>query len=120
MKTLLGTTDIHTDDDGTRLVLIHTDSSARQDARYIFFFPVFDTISNLRPCYTMPMLKQTLNKTNRYLADPARRRTMFQMTVYTSTDIEGVKLTSSDLNGMIKPSRRITPHESAKSSRSRR
>jgi len=43
------------------------------------------------------MLKRTLNKTNPYLADPAKRRAMFQMTVYTSTDIEGVKLTSSDL-----------------------
>lgn len=120
MKPLLGPADIHTDDDGTKLALIHTDSRARKDSRHIFLFPVFYTISNLRPCYTMPMLKRTLNKTNPYLADPARRRTMFQMTVYTSTDIEGVKLTSSDLNGRIKPSRRITPHESAKSSRSRR
>ncbi len=68
----------------------------------------------------MPVLKRTLNKTNPYLADPTRRRAMFQMTVSTSTDIEGVKLTSSDLRAGIKPSRRITPHESAKSSRSRR
>ena len=45
---------------------------------------------------------------------------MFQMTVSTSTDIEGVKLTTSDLRAGIKPSRRMTPHESAKSSRSRR
>ena len=62
------------------------------------------------------MLKRTLNKTNPYLADPAKRRAMFQMTVYTSTDIEGVKLTSSDLGAGIKVSRRITPRESAKSS----
>lgn len=78
------------------------------------------TISNLRPCYTMSMLKRTLNKTNPYLADPARRRAMFQMTVYTSTAIEGVKLTTPDLRVGIKPSRRITPYVSAKSSRSRR
>jgi hypothetical protein len=120
MKAFPGTADIHTDDSGTKLALIHTDSRAGQDVRHIFLFPVCYTISNLRPCYTMAMLKRTLNKTNPYLADPARRRTMFQMTVYTSTDIEGVKLTSSDLNGRIKPSRRITHHESAKSSRSRR
>jgi len=68
----------------------------------------------------MRMLKRTLNKTNPYLTDPAKRRAMFQMTVYTSTDIEGVKLTSSDLGAGIKVSRRITPRESAKSSRSPR
>ena len=66
------------------------------------------------------MLKRTLNKTNPYLADPAKRRAMFQMTVYTSTDIEGVRLTSSDLGAGIKVSRRITSRESAKSSRSPR
>jgi hypothetical protein len=66
------------------------------------------------------MFKQTLNKTNPYLVDPAKRRAMFQMTVYTSTDIEGVKLTSSDLNAGIRTPRRITSHESAKSSRSPR
>ena len=66
------------------------------------------------------MLKRTLNKTNPYLADPAKRRAMFQMTVYTSTDIEGVKLTSSDLSTGITTSRRITSRESAKSSRSPR
>mgnify|MGYP001430210544 CR=1 FL=1 len=37
MKALLEPADINTDDDGTRLALIHTDSSARQDFRYIFF-----------------------------------------------------------------------------------
>ncbi len=47
-------------------------------------------------CYTMPMLKRSLNRTNPYLVDPAKRLAMFQMTVYTSTDIEGVKLTRSD------------------------
>jgi hypothetical protein len=71
-----------------------------------------------RPCYTVPMFKQTLNKTNPYLADPAKRRAMFQMTVYTSTDIEGVKLTSSDLSARIRTPRRIRSRESAKSSRS--
>jgi len=38
MKTLLGTADIHTDDDGTMLVLIHTDSRGRNDSRYIVCF----------------------------------------------------------------------------------
>ncbi len=66
------------------------------------------------------MLKRTLNKTNPYLADPAKRRAMFQMTVYTSTDIEGVKLTASDLSTGIKTPHRIMPRESAKSSRSPR
>ncbi len=120
MKAIPGTADINSDDDGTRLVLLHTDSRVRKDSRHIFIFPVFDTISNLRPCYAIPMLKQTLNKTNPYLADPARRRAMFQMTVYTSTDIEGIKLTSSDLSAGMKTSRRITSRESAKSSRSQR
>jgi hypothetical protein len=120
MKAVLGPADIYTDDDGTGLGLIHIDSRAREDARDNFLLPVFCTMSNLRPCYTIPMLKRTLNKTNPYLADPTRRRAMFQMTVSTSTDIEGVKLTSSDLRAGIKPARRMTPHESAKSARSRR
>jgi hypothetical protein len=38
MKALPGTTDINTSDDGTGLVMIHTDSSARQDARYRCLF----------------------------------------------------------------------------------
>ena len=63
------------------------------------------------------MLKRSLTKTNPYLLDPAKRRAMFQMTVSTSTDIEGVRLTSSDLHAGKKPSRRITAcRESAKSS----
>jgi hypothetical protein len=33
MKTLLGSADINPDDEGTRLVLTHTDSKARQDSR---------------------------------------------------------------------------------------
>lgn len=64
------------------------------------------------------MLKRTLNKTNPYLTDPAKHRAMFQMTVCTSTDVEGVKLTQTDLN--IKARRRTTTsRESVKSSRSR-
>lgn len=67
------------------------------------------------------MLKQSLTKTNPYLLDPAKRREMFEMTVYTSTDIEGVKLTPFDLHGEIRTTRRITPsRESVKSSRSLR
>lgn len=74
-----------------------------------------------RPCYTQHMLKHSLKKTNPYLLNPARRHAMFQMTVCTSTDIEGVKLTSSDLLPATTPARRITaPRESAKSSRSQR
>ena len=38
MKTLLGTADIHTDAEGTGLVLIHTDSRGRNDSRYIVCF----------------------------------------------------------------------------------
>lgn len=33
MTALLGAADIHPDDDGTGLVVIHTDSRGRQDAR---------------------------------------------------------------------------------------
>jgi len=44
------------------------------------------------------MLKRSLTRTNPYLLDPAKRRAMFQMTVYTSTDIEGVKLNPADLH----------------------
>ena len=73
-----------------------------------------------RPCYTAPMLKRSLNKTNPYLVDPAKRHAMFQMTVYTSTDIEGVKLTQSDLLAETRTVRRLTSRESAKSSRSPR
>ena len=46
---------------------------------------------------------------------------MFQMTVYSSTDIEGVKLTQSDLEKKKKYARRSPiVRESAKSSRSPR
>jgi hypothetical protein len=71
--------------------------------------------------YSMSMLKRSLKKTNPYLSDPIRRREMFQMTVYTSTDIEGVKLTRSDLEKKKKYARRSPiVRESAKSSRSPR
>ena len=73
-----------------------------------------------RSCYTAHMIKRPLAKTNPYLVDPAKRRAMFQMTVYTSTGIEGVKLTRSDLLAETRTGRRITSHESAKSSRSPR
>lgn len=64
------------------------------------------------------MPKQSLTRTNPYLLDPAKRREMFEMTVYTSTDIEGVKLTPSDLHAEIRTARRITSfRESVKSSR---
>jgi hypothetical protein len=72
------------------------------------------------PCYTVPMVKRSLNRTNPYLVDPAKRHAMFQMTVYTSTDIEGVKLTPSDLRAETRTVRRIKSRESAKSSRSPR
>jgi hypothetical protein len=66
------------------------------------------------------MLKRSLNGTNPYLVDPAKRHAMFQMTVYTSTDIEGVNLTPSDLLAETRTGRRITSRESVKSSRSPR
>jgi hypothetical protein len=66
------------------------------------------------------MLKRPLAKTNPCLLDPAKRLAMFQMTVYTSTDIEGIKLTPSDLLAGKRIARQITSRESAKSSRSPR
>lgn len=67
------------------------------------------------------MLKRALTKTNPYLSNPAKRREMFEMTVYTSTDVEGVTLTPSDLLPKPRTSRRTSPsRESVKSSRSRR
>lgn len=67
------------------------------------------------------MLKRSLDKTNPYLSNPVRRREMFQMTVFTSTEIEGVKLTRSDLEKKKKYGRQSTVvRESAKSSRSPR
>jgi hypothetical protein len=67
------------------------------------------------------MIKRSLNKTNPYLLDPAKRHAMFQMTVCTSTDAEGVKLTSSDLLPATTPARRTTaPRESAGFFRSQR
>ena len=38
MKALLEPADIHPDDEGTRLVLTHSDSRARTGSRYLFFF----------------------------------------------------------------------------------
>jgi len=43
MHALPGPADIHTDDEGTGLVLIDTDSRRRQDARYIPFFLVSES-----------------------------------------------------------------------------
>lgn len=66
------------------------------------------------------MPKQPLIKTNPYLRSSTKRREMFAMTVYTSTEIEGVHLDESDLDDRatiehVPPIRR----ESLKSSRSR-
>ena len=67
------------------------------------------------------MPKRPLIKTNPYLLDPVKRRQMFQMTVYTSTGIEGVKLTGSEFDERIRtPRRSIQSRESVKSSGSRR
>jgi hypothetical protein len=67
------------------------------------------------------MIKRALIKTNPYLSDPAKRRAMFQRTVTTSTKIEGVELTPSDLRAKSKPRRRaISSRESVKSAESRR
>jgi hypothetical protein len=73
------------------------------------------------PCYTDSMLKRSLTRTNPYLRDPAKRRAMFQMTVSTSTDIEGVKLTPADLLSEPNASERLTSSRApVKSSRSPR
>lgn len=67
------------------------------------------------------MIERALTKTNPYMDNPAKRRLMFQMTVFTSTGIEGVTLTSSDLRAASKPARRLTSsRELVKSSGSRR
>ena len=74
-----------------------------------------------RLCYTDRMLKRSLTRTNPYLRDPAKRRAMFQMTVSTSTDIEGVKLTPADLRSEPNASERLTSsREPVRFSRSRR
>jgi len=70
---------------------------------------------------TQAMLRRSLTKTNPYLADPAKRREIFEMTVYTSTDIEGIKLSHAELLPKARTSRRIISfRESVKSYRSRR
>ena len=43
------------------------------------------------------MKKRSLIETNMYLADPVKRRTMFILTVISSSAVEGVRLTSVDL-----------------------
>jgi len=74
-----------------------------------------------RLCYTDSMLKRSLTRTNPYLRDPAKRRAMFQMTVSTSTDVEGVKLTPADLLSEPKSSPHLTSSRApVKSSRSPR
>lgn len=67
------------------------------------------------------MSKRSLLKTNPYLLDPEKRLEMFHMTVSTSTDIEGVKLTQSDLEDKKQSPNRTRPNRgSVKSSQSRR
>jgi hypothetical protein len=67
------------------------------------------------------MPKRPLVETNPYLRDPAKRREMLAMTVYTSTGIEGVALGSSDLDGNTPRRREATAiRESPRSSGSRR
>jgi hypothetical protein len=74
-----------------------------------------------RLCYTDSMLKRSLARTNPYLRDPGKRRAMFQMTVSTSTDIEGVKLSPADLLSEPSSSKHITlSREPVRSSRLRR
>lgn len=47
MKPLREPADIHPDDEGTRLVLIHTDSRGRKDSRYSFYFGTFSVSTPL-------------------------------------------------------------------------
>jgi hypothetical protein len=51
----------------------------------------------------MEMDKKSLIETNPYLLDSHKRREMFEMTVYTSTGIEGVKLNRSELSELKAP-----------------
>jgi hypothetical protein len=49
------------------------------------------------------MVKNPLIKTNPYLRDSRKRREMFELTVFTSTGIEGVKLNPSELSELKAP-----------------
>jgi hypothetical protein len=67
------------------------------------------------------MLKRPLVETNLFLRDPEKRREMFRMTVCTSTGIEGVTLTRTDLKeASSSPPRPNAVGGSARSSQSRR
>jgi hypothetical protein len=48
-------------------------------------------------CYNTTMITRSLIQTNPYLRDPDKRRAMFYMTVCTSTGVEGVHLTSTEI-----------------------
>jgi hypothetical protein len=67
------------------------------------------------------MQKRPLIDTNPYLRDPDMRREMFAITVCTSTGVEGVRLTATDLEkGASNPPRPIVGRGSGSSSGSRR
>lgn len=51
----------------------------------------------------MEMAKKSLIETNPYLLDSHKRHEMFEMTVYSSTGIEGVKLNHSELSELEVP-----------------
>ncbi len=67
------------------------------------------------------MRKPPLVETNPFLRDPEKRREMFRMTVCTSTGIEGVTLTQTDLDeDALSPRRFNAVSGSARSSGPRR
>jgi len=73
------------------------------------------------PCYNDLMQKRSLLETNPYLRDPGMRREMFTITVCTSTGVEGVRLTPTDLEkGASNPPRPTVGRGSGSSSGSQR
>ncbi len=72
-------------------------------------------------CYNSAMIKRSLIQTNPYLRDPDKRRAMFYMTVCTSTGVEGVHLTSTEIEkDSPQTTRFISVRATAVSSRSPR
>jgi hypothetical protein len=67
------------------------------------------------------MTKRSLIQTNPYLRDPDKRRAMFYMTVCTSTGVEGVHLTQTEIEKDPPLTSRLIPvRATAVSSRSPR
>lgn len=66
------------------------------------------------------MAKKPLIETNPYLTNPSQRQDLFFTSVTSSTAIEGVHVTASDLVNPPSKSRETSVHEREESYRSRR